>query len=136
MLRLEMQRRSSRVETVESSDESEAEGEGEGREGDHPYDIFYKFEQMQRSSFFKQAKKTYPMFPYTEEKIKVFLATFLINTSWLTFSLFKIIHLLLQAKESNFNNFYHGVIFIELCKIFVYLFTVVGIIKSPSRRGG
>lgn len=62
------------METVESSGESDDEEKGDGAfssAANHPYDVMYKFELQQKSSFFKQAKKLYPMFPHTEEKIKV-----------------------------------------------------------------
>ncbi|XP_021378418.1 cleavage and polyadenylation specificity factor subunit 2-like [Mizuhopecten yessoensis] len=56
----------------ESSDESEAEMDidtyASGTKGKH--DLMMKSEGKSRTGFFKQAKKAYPMFPYTEEKIK------------------------------------------------------------------
>lgn len=59
----------------ESSDESEAEMEVDGAA---PYsttsgakhDLMHKQETKGRTGFFKQAKKAYPMFPYTEERVK------------------------------------------------------------------
>ncbi len=68
--RLDMARRSTRLETVESSDESDTE-DMETSTADHPYDVLWKWEQQQKSSFFKQNKKSFPMYPYTEEKVKV-----------------------------------------------------------------
>jgi hypothetical protein len=35
------------------------------------YDIMRNFEQQQRITFFKQSKRQFPMFPYTEEKSRV-----------------------------------------------------------------
>uniref|UniRef100_A0A0R3RWQ9 Cleavage and polyadenylation specificity factor subunit 2 n=1 Tax=Elaeophora elaphi TaxID=1147741 RepID=A0A0R3RWQ9_9BILA len=35
------------------------------------HDIMWKWEQQQKSSFFKQSKKSFPMFPYIEEKTRV-----------------------------------------------------------------
>ncbi|MCP9265235.1 Cleavage and polyadenylation specificity factor subunit 2 [Dirofilaria immitis] len=34
------------------------------------HDIMWKWEQQQKSSFFKQSKKSFPMFPYIEEKTR------------------------------------------------------------------
>jgi len=69
--RLETQRRSHRVETIESSGESSDDDAENLAANLYPYDIMYKFEQQQKASCFKQAKKAYPTFPYVEEKVKV-----------------------------------------------------------------
>ncbi|XP_071079968.1 cleavage and polyadenylation specificity factor subunit 2-like [Haliotis cracherodii] len=57
----------------ESSDESEAEMEVEAygsKPGKGKHDLMIQGEGKQRSGFFKQAKKSYPMYPFHEEKIK------------------------------------------------------------------
>lgn len=59
----------------ESSSESEAELEEEGPStsastSKAKHDIIIKQEGKSRGGFFKQAKKSYPMFPYTEEKMR------------------------------------------------------------------
>uniref|UniRef100_UPI00358E8751 cleavage and polyadenylation specificity factor subunit 2 n=1 Tax=Myxine glutinosa TaxID=7769 RepID=UPI00358E8751 len=60
-----------REDDVDSSDESDMEVDGE-----HPsvlktkHDLMMKNESSRKGSFFKQAKKAYPMFPFVEEKIK------------------------------------------------------------------
>ncbi|XP_052767669.1 cleavage and polyadenylation specificity factor subunit 2-like [Mya arenaria] len=62
-------------EPEESSDESDAEMEVDGAvpapsTSRAKHDIIIKQEGKGRSGFFKQAKKSYPMFPYTEERMK------------------------------------------------------------------
>lgn len=58
----------------ESSDESETEMDIDvystigGQKAKH--DLMMKSEGKSRTGFFKQAKKAYPMFPFTEEKVK------------------------------------------------------------------
>lgn len=56
----------------ESSDESETEMDidtfNTGTKGKH--DLMMKSEGKSRTGFFKQAKKAYPMFPFSEDKIK------------------------------------------------------------------
>lgn len=59
----------------ESSDESDVEMEVDGAapvpsSSKAKHDIIIKQEGKGRSSFFKQAKKSYPMFPYVEERMK------------------------------------------------------------------
>lgn len=59
----------------ESSDESETEMELDtgmpvASTSKLKHDIIIKQEGKGRSGFFKQAKKSYPMFPYTEERLK------------------------------------------------------------------
>ncbi|ESO87748.1 hypothetical protein LOTGIDRAFT_234977 [Lottia gigantea] len=59
------------LEELESSDESESEMELEGlyqNKGKH--DLMMKPEGKAKSGFFKQAKKSYPMFHFHEEKIR------------------------------------------------------------------
>ncbi|XP_064621428.1 cleavage and polyadenylation specificity factor subunit 2-like [Lineus longissimus] len=56
-----------KMEKDESSDESDMEVE-EGTSVKH--DLMSKGEGKARSSFFKHAKKTYPMFPFSEERIR------------------------------------------------------------------
>lgn len=36
------------------------------------HDIMWRWEQQQKSSFFKQSKKSFPMFQYIEEKTRVY----------------------------------------------------------------
>uniref|UniRef100_A0A915IT43 Cleavage and polyadenylation specificity factor subunit 2 n=1 Tax=Romanomermis culicivorax TaxID=13658 RepID=A0A915IT43_ROMCU len=69
-IRLESQRRSHRIDTIESSDESGDDDADNSSSTLYPYDVMYKFEQQQKSSCFKQAKKAYPMYPFVEEKLK------------------------------------------------------------------
>lgn len=60
-------------EELESSDESDQEMDTEDLYGGRPkgkHDLMIKSEGKARTGFFKQAKKSYPMFPYVEEKIK------------------------------------------------------------------
>lgn len=59
----------------ESSDESEAEMDIDGvgtmaGPSKAKHDIIIKQEGKGRAGFFKQAKKSYPMFPYTEERLR------------------------------------------------------------------
>ncbi|VDP06542.1 unnamed protein product [Soboliphyme baturini] len=68
--RLEAQRRSNRIETVESSEDSNDEEVGVEDAAEYTYDVMFRFEQQQKASFFKHAKKTYPLLPFVEEKIK------------------------------------------------------------------
>ncbi|CAI4229272.1 unnamed protein product [Auanema sp. JU1783] len=37
---------------------------------DNSHDILLKWEHQQKAAFFKQSKKSYPMYPYIEEKVK------------------------------------------------------------------
>ncbi|KAI1716258.1 metallo-beta-lactamase superfamily domain-containing protein [Ditylenchus destructor] len=96
-LRLETVRRNARMERAESSDDDSdddtaaavaaAMAIGKGKSNhkgltpavlqeavssrgtqDNTYDIVSRFEQHQRSSFFKQNKKQFPMYPFQEEK--------------------------------------------------------------------
>ncbi|KAL3873495.1 hypothetical protein ACJMK2_036605 [Sinanodonta woodiana] len=58
----------------ESSDESEEEMEIDGMSypisSKAKHDLMMKNEGKSRTGFFKQAKKSYPMFPFTEERIR------------------------------------------------------------------
>ncbi len=56
---------------MESSDESDVDEMDSSAVSEHPYDIMVKFELLQKASFFKQAKKAHPMFPFVEEKVHV-----------------------------------------------------------------
>lgn len=72
------------MENSESSDDSEDEedfspknkflaavnGDAQ-KENKHSYDLMTRFEQQQKVSFFKEQKKQFPMFQYTEEKTRV-----------------------------------------------------------------
>ncbi|CAD5228967.1 unnamed protein product [Bursaphelenchus okinawaensis] len=83
--RLENVRRNPRIDNSESSEDSDDEdenfnvsrarllnaenGESNGvREQSNKYDLLARFEQHQKVSFFKQSKRQFAMFPYTEEK--------------------------------------------------------------------
>jgi cleavage and polyadenylation specificity factor subunit 2 len=55
-------------EELESSSESEEEEEDTTIRTRH--DLMLVSESKQRAGFFKQAKKSYPMFPIREEKLK------------------------------------------------------------------
>ncbi|GFO32271.1 cleavage and polyadenylation specificity factor subunit 2-like, partial [Plakobranchus ocellatus] len=60
-------------EELESSDESDQDMDTDDLYGGRPkgkHDLMIKSEGKARTGFFKQAKKSYPMFPYVEEKIK------------------------------------------------------------------
>ncbi|BFZ11972.1 hypothetical protein BsWGS_15011 [Bradybaena similaris] len=60
-------------EEMESSEESDVEMDTEelyGRTSMNKHDLMTKSEGKSRTGFFKQAKKTYPMYPYMEEKVK------------------------------------------------------------------
>ncbi|XP_059147975.1 cleavage and polyadenylation specificity factor subunit 2-like [Physella acuta] len=61
-------------EEMESSDDSEIEMDTEDLYGGRPkgkHDLMIKSQGKARTGFFKQAKKSYPMFPFVEEKVKV-----------------------------------------------------------------
>ncbi|XP_005112434.2 cleavage and polyadenylation specificity factor subunit 2 [Aplysia californica] len=58
---------------MEDSDESDAENDSEGLYGQSSkgkHDLMIQNEGKSRTGFFKQAKKSYPMFHFVEEKIK------------------------------------------------------------------
>ncbi|CAL1527611.1 unnamed protein product, partial [Lymnaea stagnalis] len=60
-------------EEMESSDESDIEMDTEDLYGGRPkgkHDLMIKSQGKARTGFFKQAKKSYPMFPYVEDKMK------------------------------------------------------------------
>ncbi len=57
-------------EEMESSSESEAEESEEPKKVTTKHDLMFKSEAKARSGFFKQARKTFPLFPVKEEKIK------------------------------------------------------------------
>uniref|UniRef100_A0A8C4QU89 Cleavage and polyadenylation specificity factor subunit 2 n=1 Tax=Eptatretus burgeri TaxID=7764 RepID=A0A8C4QU89_EPTBU len=60
-----------REDDVDSSDESDMEVDGEHQSVvKTKHDLMMKNESTRKGSFFKQAKKAYPMFPFVEEKIK------------------------------------------------------------------
>lgn len=77
-------RRNIRIEQAESSDESD-DDEFDYMDRKQPfndnldikpdltygYDIMARFEQTQKTSFFKRNRKQFPMFPHIEEKTKV-----------------------------------------------------------------
>ncbi|KAI6191554.1 Cleavage and polyadenylation specificity factor subunit 2 [Aphelenchoides bicaudatus] len=92
-LRLENVRRNTRIEQAESSDESDEEygsllnrnqnGNLFSKNGapkeevdvkpaevGYEYDIMARFEQSQKTSFFKRNRKQFPMFPHVEEKAR------------------------------------------------------------------
>lgn len=60
------------AEDMESSDDSDLEMEVEGSSCllKAKHDLMMKSERNSRSGFFKQAKKSYPMFPFHEERLK------------------------------------------------------------------
>ncbi|CAD5234858.1 unnamed protein product [Bursaphelenchus xylophilus] len=82
--RLENVRRNPRVDNSESSEDSDDEdenfnasrarlldaenGESNGIREHNKYDLMAKFDQHQKTSFFKQNRRQFPMFPYVEEK--------------------------------------------------------------------
>lgn len=56
---------------VDSSDESDVEEDlDQPLAGKAKHDLMMKSESSRKGSFFKQAKKSYPMFPATEERVK------------------------------------------------------------------
>lgn len=71
MQRIKMEQARREKEELESSDESEDEMETEVTPGvKTKHDLMLKSESKARTGFFKQAKKSYPMFPLKEEKVK------------------------------------------------------------------